>query len=398
MIRAFLFILLLWGTFHMKGQDFLTRNIAVHVKEMPIKDVLDQISEQNGIYFTYAGNIEAMNKKVSLNLEKVELNKLLTDLFYGEDILFSHYSNQIILKKKPEAVRNYIIRGTILSADTREAVEFASLQLKHSLKGTVAGLNGSFELKVTANDQTDSLSFYCIGYEPRTLSVKHLISMEFHKIYLTPKTLELDTVEISVKKAEIKREGNKGLPTGSLYLDTHGQQVALFIENKKNVNGKLKNVSFYLSGKGNTEAPFRIRIYGVNDSIGCPGEELLPDIFVVKPGTGRGWYEVDVSKYNIRFPLTGVFVAMEGIYPGDYANLDQFTSTTANGNADKEDDLWEGSLEYGQRIGYNRFNKNTTWHYSVAQTWFQLNKKLFNAMISAEIVVYNPQKLKKQKS
>jgi uncharacterized protein (DUF2164 family) len=394
-VRTLIFLFLLYTNI-VWGQDFLSKNIALKVKDLPIKAVLDQISEENGVYFTYAGNIEAMDKKVSLNIEKVALNKLLTDLFYGEEITFSNYANQIILKKKPEPVKTFRVKGIIISSGTEEAVEFASLQLKQSKKGTVGGIDGKFEIEFTSKDNSDSLSFYCIGYEPRTLSVKALTSLEFHKIYLVPHTVELPQVEKTARKADIEKEGNKGIPMGSLYLDTHGQQVALFIENKKNINGRLKTLNFYLSGKGNTEAPFRIRIYGMNDSLGCPGEELLPDILVVKPESGRGWFEVDISRYNIRFPEKGVFVAMEGIYPGDYKNY-HTTKNTVGLESQESDDYFEGALEYGQRIGYNRFSKNQTWHYSVSHTWFQLGKKLFNVMISAEIVVYDKHKNKKTK-
>jgi len=391
-------ILLLFKIGLVNGQDLLNKDIALHVKDLPIKDVLDQISENTGVYFTYAGNIKAMDKKISLNIDKVPLNRLLSDLFYGEDVIYTTYANQIILKIKPEPAINYNIQGIILSSETQLPVEFASLQFKQSKRGTVAGLDGKFSMAVSAVENGDSISIFCIGFEPRTLSLKFLSSLEFHKIFLKPRLLELDPVEFSVKKAELHREGNKGIPMGSLYLDTHGQQVALFIENRKKKPGRLKSLSFYLSGKGNTEAPFRIRIYGVNDSLHCPGEELLPDILIVKPDIKRGWFETDIAKYNIRFPESGVFVAMEGIYPGDYLEFTNSSNSSGKETLEDQDEFIEGQLEYGQRLGYNRFSKNETWHFSLSHTWFQLNKKLFNVMITAEILVYDPQKSKKQKS
>lgn len=397
MIVRYLILLLLFFPGLLKGQSFLDRHIALNVKDMPLRYVLDQISENNGVYFTYTGNLKAMEKLISLKIENVPLNKLLNDLFYGEDLIYSCYSNQVIIKKKPEPVKSFRIRGMVVSSESEQPVEFASIQVKNSKKGAVAGFDGKFEIAATFEEMTDSISIYRIGYEPRAMSVKALSSLEFHKIFLTPVSIQLDTVGVSVKKADIEREGNRGVVVGSLYLDTHGQQVALFIRNKKNKSGRIKTLSFFLSGKGNTEAPFRIRVYGLNDSLGCPGPELLPDILVVKPASGKGWFDVDVSQYNIRFPQNGMFVAMEGIYPGDY--IHQMESLKENtGMTDEEPgDFIEGSLDYGQRIGYSRFSKNETWHYSLSHTWFQLGKKLFNVMISAEIIVYDPQKNKKIK-
>lgn len=396
MICRTLILFLLMFPAILQGQDFTNRSIALQVRDMPLKDVLDQISEYSGVYFTYAGNLPALEKKISLNIDKVPLNKLLNDLFFGEDVVFSFYSNQVILKKKPEPVKSFPVRGIVLTMGTEQPVEFASLQFKVSKRGTVAGIDGKFEIIASQSELTDSISFYCIGFEPHTISVKALISMDQHTIYLTPKSIELNTVELSVKKAETYREGNKGMAMGSLYLDTHGQQVALFMENRKKKPGRIMHLSFFLSGKGNTEAPFRIRVYGICDSLKSPGQELLPDILVVKPVSGRGWFEVDVSKYNIRFPENGIFIAMEGIYPGDYVQFLQ----SAGGNQSSltgNDDFIEGSLEYGQRLGYNRFAKNETWHYSLSHTWFQLDRKLFNVMISAEILVYDQKKTKTKK-
>jgi hypothetical protein len=396
MIGRTLILLLLIFPGLLPGQDFLNRSVALQVHDMPLKDVLDQISEYSGVYFTYAGNLPVLEKRISLNIDKVPLNKLLNDLFFGEEVVFSFYSNQVILKKKPEAVKNFPVRGVVLAMGTEQPVEFTSLQFKISKRGTVAGIDGKFEITTNITELSDSISFYCIGFEPRTLSVKSLTSMEHHTIFLTPRLVELNPVELSAKKAETIREGNKGVAMGSLYLDTHGQQVALFLENRKKKSGRLKTISFFLSGKGNTEAPFRIRIYGVNDTVISPGLEILPDILVVKPLSGRGWFEVDVSRYNIRFPECGIFVAMEGIYPGDYVQFLQ-SAGGGDGSLAGNDDFIEGSLEYGQRLGYNRFTKNETWHYSLSHTWFQLDKKLFNVMISADILVYDQKNTKKQK-
>lgn len=340
-----------------KGQDFLNRSIALQVREMQVKDVLDQISENNGVYFTYAGNLEVMQKIISLNVEKVPLNSLLHALFNDEGIVFTCYANQIILKKKPAPVRSYRIRGVVLSSGTEQGVEFANLKMKAALRGAVSDFDGRFEFTAMPEDQGDSVVFFRIGFEPRTFSVKALSSLDFHKIYLAPVALPLDSVELSAPRAEIDNEGNRGPVMGSLYLDTHGQQVALFFKNKRKTSGRIKSLNFFLSGKGNTGAPFRVRVYGLNDSLLCPGTELLPEILIVRPVSGRGWLEVDVFRYNLRVPENGFFVAMEGVYPGDYKQQTPSLQPNNTEGGEVNDGFIDGSLDYGQRIGYNRLRK-----------------------------------------
>jgi len=397
MIRYYSIVLFIFTAFQAFSQDILLREIKLDINDLPIKNVLDHISGNTGIYFTYAGNMDEMDKKVTLHIDKITVGKLLTDLFYKCDISYTTYANQVILKKKTSVEKLHPIRGIVLSSNDQQPVEFSTLQLKQSRKGTIAGEDGKFEFLLSEINLKDSLVFYCIGYEPQTFSVKLLTGMEFHTVFLTPRVVELNPVELAVKKPEIKKEGNSGIAMGSLDLDTHGQQVALFIDNKKKYDGKIKTVSYYLSGKGNTEAPFRIRIYSRNDSLGCPETELLPDIIVVKPGNKSGWFKVDISRYNIRFPESGLFISMEGIYPGDYNYyINASNEETENEGAEEKDDFLQGSLDYGQRIGYSRFSHNNTWHYSLSNTWFQLDKRNFNVLISAEIVMVNPKKHKKQ--
>jgi hypothetical protein len=377
-------------------QDMLQKEIALHVTDLPVKDVLDEISNTNGIYFTYAGNLEHLDTRISLNIEKISLRQLLNDLFQNYGIIYSTYANQVILKKRSIPEKIQVIQGMVLSAGDRQPVEYATLQLKHSKKGFVTGVDGKFSYPLSGDIENDTIIFYSIGFEPQVFSIKYLTNLSNHTIFLTPHPKELMPVELVTPRAKIIKEGNRGFSFGSLYLDTHGQQAALYIENPKKIHGRMKSVSFYLSRKGNTEAPFRIRIYARNDSLGCPDVEILPDMIIVKPTTGRGWTTTDIARYNIRFPENGIFIAVEGIYPGDYQKYVSLTTKENPENMEADDEFISGSLDYGQRLGYNRFTKNNTWHLSVANTWFQLDKRYFNIMISSEIIVYDPPKTKHQ--
>jgi hypothetical protein len=182
---------------------------------------------------------------------------------------------------------------------------------------------------------------------------------------------------------------HKRIPSGSFYLDTHGQQTAFYIQNETKKSGSLQSVSFYLSKKGNTDAPFRVHIYAPDSISGKPGVELLPEIVIMKPDHGKGWFKVDLSRYKIVLPNDGIFVAIEGIFPGDYdmTSDDSFLTSFAETEA-IPDEFERETISYGQQIGFSG-GMNFTWHYSIDRKWFQLKKKHFNAMISAEFKIIN---------
>ena len=148
-------------------------------------------------------------------------------------------------------------------------------------------------------------------------------------------------------------------------------------------------VSYYLSSKGNTNAPFRVRIYECDSVTGRPGDDMLPEIVVVKPNQGKGLFAINISKYNLKVPKNGFFVAMEGIFPDDYDVYYEgtgFSYKSGNNDSDNED-FTDADLQYGQQLGYTHGSVNNTWHYAVDRTWFQLKKGHFNVMISAGIRV-----------
>jgi len=195
-------------------------------------------------------------------------------------------------------------------------------------------------------------------------------------VYLKRKFFVIPEIPVKAKDFKKQKLGNtKRFSFGSMYIDTHGQQTALFIKNKRNIEGRLLSVKYFLSRKGNTYSPFRVRIYAKNKKTGGPGIDLIKEIIIVKPNIKSGWFRVDLSDYDITVPKEGFFVAIEGVYP----NLDSQEMKTQKSS-------FPNTISYGQRLGYNKKRGKNTWHYSLTHTWFQVTDKNYNVMISAEIL------------
>jgi hypothetical protein len=261
--------------------------------------------------------------------------------------------------------------------------------------GTIADQHGYFELSVPwSDDEFDTLVFSSMGYTRDTL-VYNPTKTSVFTILLEQKFYPVDSIIISPKIYENLVLGNtKARQSGSLYLDTHGQQTALFLKNNKNKNGIISSVSYYLSKEGNTDAPFRIRMYK-KDSTGLPGEDIIEDAIVVKPETGEGWYTVNLEKLRLKIPKEGIYIAIEGVFPDDYEDyygesefIDLRKQNQQNNNK---------SLHYGQRLGYNRKCRKETWHYSISKVWFQLEKQSFGVMITATVKYEKEHEKKQQK-
>lgn len=135
-------------------------------------------------------------------------------------------------------------------------------------------------------------------------------------------------------------------------------------------------------------APFRLRLYTVDSLTGKPSEDLISEILVAKPGNDPGWYQIDLRSFGLNLPKSGIFVAMEGIFPNDYAfysSSEEFIELADVDNASSINDNPPASVSYGQRLGYNRRNAENTWHYSFSHTWYQLRKQKYGVLIQINV-------------
>jgi hypothetical protein len=262
---------------------------------------------------------------------------------------------------------------------------YVSVSLAGINAGAIADHNGHFEIEAEyTGNKSEVLVFSSMGFQRDSLIIKRGKCEEI-VFLMKPKAYPVPEVIVHVREYITEKLGNtRDHQAGSLYLDTHGQQTALYVKNRKRKKGQIISVEYYLSDEGNTDAPFRVRIYEA-DSNGMPGIDIIEDALVVKPHGEKGWYSLDIKKLQLDIPETGIYVAIEGVFPDDYEQYFGESEFIDLANQDKKQN--STSLAYGQRIGYNRKCRKDTWHYSMSKVWFQLDKQAFGVMI-ATVVKY----------
>ena len=373
--------------FGLAQQLSLDMKISINVSHSSLNDAIKQIAEKTGVSFSFTNDIFTENQIITYKADNVKLETVLNEVFQNHQIEWLQYQSNIILRKEKVLKSEYRIKGRVGEAFKNSPIPFASLSLLKVNQGVICNENGLFEITVSETQTSDSIEISSVGYNKQRIAVKDLLRSTQNNILLTEKAETIAPVIICARDYRTETVGNDGFfPMGTLYLDTHGQQTALFIENKKERSGEIHSVQMYLSKKGNIAAPLRIHIYKA-DSIGSkPTDDLLSEALIVKPTIQSGWMNVDLSKFHISIPKNGFFVAVEGVYPSVFVDV----KDTANAfNADDVDDFDEtpSIVSYGQKIGYtkSRKGKSNTWHYSLSHTWFQLRKNNFGLMITADI-------------
>lgn len=377
-------------------QTVLEKRITITLNNVPMEEAIEKIAEAAAIHVSYPGNLFADCAPASLYEQDQLLLTVLNKLLTPYKIAYTVHAGQLILfPKRTMVIKEYTIKGTICDEATQTPIAYATLQVKGKSKGVVADHEGYFELTLTEMELSETLTASHLGYERYNIEAGALLSETDVKLVLKEKPVAIDPITVTVAKPRQKEKtvGNRHwLTAGSIYLDTHGQQIVLYIDNDKQANGYIRKVSYYLSDKGNTEAPFRVRILGVDSLTQAPEKDLMPEILVVQPPANTdGWFDVDLSEYRIHIPSNGFYVGMQGVFPNDYSfyagNSDFIEIGKRTGR--KENGFAPRSIHYGQRVGYSDKKGRNTWHYSLSHQWFQMEKHNYNIKISAEICTYS---------
>lgn len=279
-----------------------------------------------------------------------------------------------------------LLKGSMVDAETNDALPYATIEIPGLRTGTIANDRGVFELSVHSQNQNlDTIEFSYLGYANRKLTVDDFLS-------LGDKMISLKSSQISLGEVVVMPQRYKTVELGVFDKKPESKQVSYifnsqignYIANKKQQIGWIKSVSFYMDKEGHFETPFRVRIYDLNKERNCPGKDILTENLIVS-AKQPGWFTVDLTNYNIQFPVDGMFVMMEWINSGDkYFYKKEMTRKNEKGETVKEVREF-----YGQIIGsVLRRPEMITWGLRLGNDWLPYTpyaKGYIHAMIKAEI-------------
>lgn len=208
-----------------------------------------------------------------------------------------------------------ILIGRVIDQLSKQPIAYSTIEIKIQKTGTYTDSTGNFSIKI--EDLSDTLEFNSLGYEMQRYPAGDFRD-SITIIELTPHIFELQEVVVVPKKVKTKRLGTIARKPWSFQVaNIFGGQYGTYIKNEIQKTGYVTAVSFYIAEVGFPDAPFRVRIYAKDQDNQCPGEDLLNESVIVSNPNGVGWFTVDISEYEIEFPMDGMYVMMEWVYSGD---------------------------------------------------------------------------------
>jgi hypothetical protein len=169
-------------SFSLKAQQqdgsVFERRVSINAENQPLSSILDQISWQVRVYFSYdATQINASQKYTVQSIEK-SLYSVLTELFNPQKFQLHELENQIIITKKNSTkdsvlsvvndsipVKYFFLTGSVLEQKKEVPVAYASVSVLNEPVGTITNTDGDFLLKLHPDYIQDTLVISSMGYK-----------------------------------------------------------------------------------------------------------------------------------------------------------------------------------------------------------------------------------------
>jgi len=144
------------------------QEVSLNVKNMPVKEVLNQLTKQTGYNFICDAEVIKNTKLITIHANNIVLSKVLNQCFSDQavDIIFDN-EHTVVIKNKTGDVKTtktaqaISITGKVVDSQNL-SLPGVSVQIKGTTTGTVTDVNGGFSIRVP--DNSSVLVFSFVGF------------------------------------------------------------------------------------------------------------------------------------------------------------------------------------------------------------------------------------------
>jgi hypothetical protein len=208
-----LLVFLLWSAIvsaQKENNSVLDQKITLNIQNQPITSILDSISSQVKVFFSYDAILIEADKQTNLSVLEKSLQETLDTLFHskfeyqvlGDQIIIADLAKSII-EAKPGELESKIntFRGRVIDRDRKEVLPYTGISILRSHIGTISNIDGNFELKIPASMVQDTIVFSHLGYRPFRQPISEITAEKF-TISLQPATIQLKEIQITLIDAQ----------------------------------------------------------------------------------------------------------------------------------------------------------------------------------------------------
>lgn len=212
-ISTFITILLFWLQVFSQQEDgsVFERRITIHSENQPLSTLLDQLSWQARVYFSYDASIVESTEKYTVKAIDKSLYTILNQLFDADNFVLSELDNQIIISKKKQGYKNldvtdsipekyFFLSGKIVDRKKGNPIQYATVSVLNEPIGTITNSDGEFLLKLQPQYIGDTLVISNMGYAQVFRPASWLLDEDI--ILMDPVSIHIREVKVTATTPE----------------------------------------------------------------------------------------------------------------------------------------------------------------------------------------------------
>jgi hypothetical protein len=193
------------------GSVFENR-VTISQKNQPINSILDQISWQAGVFFSYDASILNSTQKYSIEASDKSLYTVLNQLLNPAEFKFIELENQVIISKITDTklpdeiqvdsipVKYFFLTGKIVDDKRENPIKYASVSLYNKPIGTISNTEGNFLLKIHPDFIRDTIVISCMGYAQIMMPAYKILDEDI--IVMSPVSIRIKEVKVTATTPE----------------------------------------------------------------------------------------------------------------------------------------------------------------------------------------------------
>lgn len=196
-----------------ENNSVLDKKITVEATNASIASILEKISLQTHVFFSYDASLIESEKLTSISVSNKTIQETL-DLLFDSKFFYKALDDQIIIaapeaekfKKKDTDSTSLklpfiIFRGKIIDREEKDILPYVSISVLRKPLGTISNSDGEFVLKIPENLKQDTVLISCLGFRQYFQPISE-INDTGYIIYLQPFSVQLKEIKVTVINPE----------------------------------------------------------------------------------------------------------------------------------------------------------------------------------------------------
>jgi len=203
----FVFFLLSF-VFTIQAQD-LNQPVTINIQEKPLKEVLNQISAQSGVHFSYSTQLIDTETRITYSAVDKPVREVLDEVLDSKNISWEEVEEHIVLTPIKAEITSkgpwpklYTLSGNVRDKSNGEALIAVNVYLPGTQYGAITNNYGFYSLALPEGEQSVIYSF--IGFAADTLHINIEEDMRY--------SVDLEEVSLGITEVIIKASDEGTVP------------------------------------------------------------------------------------------------------------------------------------------------------------------------------------------